>query len=289
MKLNISEEEKLKEAGNILSIKHSNDEQSLGCDNLQFVPEHLRDVVVSSRKFTELVKMGDFEAIEQYLRDTNGKIIVWEDGDCEVIPKEFWVDYSFEQQECINKFMLLHIENQEYKFSVIYVMGDKLDFQMRPDALVAILEVLKHNKTEDSCDKTFSVLRDLYNIISSNPIVSDPSWGIEHEEGDSWVEPELYPIASSDYIYFDKNNRVQTTLFGADFDMEYQGIHIEGASKNFIRNIVEDGDLEDIELIYSPEEKNSNILSFFVQDKRVKKAFEELFEVNMCSDWDDVL
>lgn len=247
----------------------------------EFVPHYLMKHVIDSADFLEHINESE-EDILKYLSEKDAEVMIfWNKGDFEKIPEWFWLKERLDK-----RYKLWDRNNREWEISLLNrdeVTEGMWERSGRSlfSALLHILEFNTPNPMQQSKnDKIWKlkllndILRDWYDL------------GCDYEWSD-----ELYPLGKCDYILFKDGKNIQTTILGKQVDIEYEGVHIVGASQQFL---VEDecicaDRIDEVSVKYLWSEKDKGFMAVLEKDLRMKKQLEDILGIRRSSVWDDVM
>ena len=255
------------------------------CELKQRIPWCCERNISTSMRFTELAQADDIEAIRKELfTDSNWKLVIWHEGDYEKIPASFWEEH--EELISWKEYNLIDRCNKEWKYSLCVLAEKDEDggcrYSLNPrDVFVTVLELIYFNrpKLEEDNKAKMSILKTIHDVLNDNNVLGY----------DCFLERELYPMGANDYIFFEKENSIQTTLFDKDSSIEYENIHIKGASKNFYVENDYCGDCTDVCIRYAWAEQDKKFEAFIMKEGKIKKLLEDIFGIPRCSAWDDCM
>lgn len=257
------------------------------------IPYYLKGYVVDSADLLECIAESK-ESIFGCLSEEEKKgvldllfekekeaFLFWNKGDFEKIPECFWIKERIKPQ-----YRLWDKDNREWEFSILN--RDEIEvgeWETHGEILLSrVLDILLFNTPnpmqQNRGDK-------IWKLKLLNDILRDVYWlGVCYEDSD-----ELYPLGKCDYILFKDGKNIQTTILGKQADMEYEGVHIVGASQQFL---VDDEDyladrMDEVSVKYLWSEKDKSFMAVLEKDLRLKKKLEDIMGIRRSSVWDDIM
>lgn len=247
------------------------------------IPDNSRKWVADSSILLKCINHGDFEEATDYLFSTRSFVILmWNAGDYEKVSRVCWLE------NCrLTKFTFKDKDKKERVFSIIHhddVMSGICGIDNN-EILRTILHIIKHNIDRQEIlnnENKLEVLKLLFEVVKDSGEL----------DYDTYITSYVYPMGKNDYIYFEKDNYIQTTLFDKSVDMEYEGICIIGASRNFAvqGDNYYDECADEVSIVY-PWEEERHTLDYIplMNDRRTRKLLEDTFGIDRCCVWDNVM